>query len=382
MQVDRSKFDVHFFASAPFRDIHPSISDLTFYQSGAENFIGGREIVFFNTSPPLIFLKNLIGTRLTERVIRKIGYAGFQKKALKKTIQKVRPHIIHTMETQHAGYLMSKAFHAGSYAWIHSTWGIDLHYYSKITSHRQQIQILLSKISFLITEGKRDITLAVEMGYNGKTAIIPSVGGAFDFNLLDSLSQHISPSKRKKILLKGYEGFERSAAMALAALRRIREQLSGFEVIVYSCNESLLPLINEIQKQNEFKISSSRELSHYELLQLTSAARISITNNLSDGVPNTMLEAMAFGTFPIQSDTAITDEWIKDGFNGILTNPRDPNNIAAAIQKALRDDQLVDEAAIYNEALIRKRLDESVIRPEIENIYRTVAEERKTNHHS
>jgi glycosyltransferase involved in cell wall biosynthesis len=157
--------------------------------------------------------------------------------------------------------------------------------------------------------------------------------------------------------------------------------LTGYEVIVYSCSSKLLPIISDIQRQNEFQISYYADMAHDDLLEKTCSARISITNNLSDGVPNTMLEAMALGAFPIQSNTAITEGWIEDGKNGLLTNPRDINQIAEAISKALTDDRLVDDAAVLNGRLVREKLNFNTIKTQIEDLYKTASGKSKTVAH-
>jgi glycosyltransferase involved in cell wall biosynthesis len=86
-----------------------------------------------------------------------------------------------------------------------------------------------------------------------------------------------------------------------------------------------------------------------------------------------MLEAMTMGAFPVQSDTQSTSEWITDGVNGLLVNAADPSSIAAAIRQALRDDALVDKAAEFNVRLIEKRLDLSVVKPRVIDMYTRAA---------
>ena len=40
-----------------------------------------------------------------------------------------------------------------------------------------------------------------------------------------------------------------------------------------------------------------------------------------DGRPNSMLEAMAMGSLPIQSDTACIEGWLEDGQNAFVVPP-------------------------------------------------------------
>ena len=86
--------------------------------------------------------------------------------------------------------------------------------------------------------------------------------------------------------------------------------------------------------------------------QRKTAAAIAVS--ISDGTPNTMLEAMAMGACPVQSDTGSTAEWIDNGENGLLVPPEDVGVIESAIRRVVSDDELVLRADRLNEALVRQ----------------------------
>ncbi len=375
-QLDRSKFEIHLFPSVPFRQIHPFLENITIWQWQQQNDKQGRGLRFKNPSIPFYVLEKLIGSSYAQKIA--IRFPKWQQISLLKTIRMLKPDIIHSMETQQAGYLLSKSRSLfKNINWVHSTWGIDLHYFYTFPDHREKLVRLMSQIEILVAEGERDIEIARGLEFIGKSVVIPSVGGSFDFELFDSLDSKLTPSSRTKILLKGYEGEERLASYALKALRSIREQLLKYEVFIYSCSYKLMPLIGEIQRKKEFVLKIIPNLEYKQLLTITAQSRISITNNLSDGVPNTMLEAMALGAFPIQSNTAITEGWIEDGKNGLLTNPKDINQIAEAVSKALTDDRLVDTAAVFNSKLIKENLNSDTIKIQIEDLYKTASGKSK-----
>ena len=98
-----------------------------------------------------------------------------------------------------------------------------------------------------------------------------------------------------------------------------------------------------------------------------------IGNNLSDGMPNTMLEAMMQGCFPIQSNPGnATAEIITHGYNGFLIeNPFNYKKIAQLIEQALLDDALRLNAASYNFELINKKYNRNVLKTEIVNLYQS-----------
>jgi glycosyltransferase involved in cell wall biosynthesis len=367
-QLDREKYEVHLFPSVPFRQLHPLIQNVTVWQLTQMENDDSKGLVFKNPSILFKAVEKLTGESIAQRITARSK--SIIQKALRKVNGFVRPDIIHSMETQKAGYLVSEIMNRNNKSgWVHSTWGIDLQYFMRYPDHKEQMKRLMSQVNVLIAEGERDVNIAHELGFRNKATIIPSVGGSPDFELFDSLDSGIPPSSRNKIILKGYEGHGRYASAVLKAMRRINTQLKDYEVIIYSCSKDLLPVVREIQNGKEFNLKVTDELEYRDLLLTTTRARISITNNLFDGVPNTMLEAMAFGSFPIQSNTAITEGWIDDGINGILTIPTDENNIAAAITKALSDDLLVDKAAAYNRILVRQKLNREIIGGQINTVY-------------
>jgi glycosyltransferase involved in cell wall biosynthesis len=96
-------------------------------------------------------------------------------------------------------------------------------------------------------------------------------------------------------------------------------------------------------------------LPHDAILKLYGQARLSISIAISDGVPNSLLESMAMGTFPIQSNTSCADEWVKDGETSFLVPPDDLDKISMAIRRSLQDSTLVDNAAKQNASVIYAR---------------------------
>ena len=115
------------------------------------------------------------------------------------------------------------------------------------------------------------------------------------------------------------------------------------------------------------------DVSQTEMMTLNGQARLNICVNKSDGVPNAMLEAMLMGAFPIQSDTSMADEWLSDNKTGMIVPPEDPELIEQAIRKALRDDDMVDQAAIVNRRIIEEKLEYNSIGKSIVAMYQAEA---------
>jgi glycosyltransferase involved in cell wall biosynthesis len=69
-------------------------------------------------------------------------------------------------------------------------------------------------------------------------------------------------------------------------------------------------------------------------------ASVVLTNGDRDGVPNSLLEAMASGLAVVASDVAGIPEVIRDGATGLLVPPEDSGSLAAALGRVVEDVEL------------------------------------------
>jgi glycosyltransferase involved in cell wall biosynthesis len=127
------------------------------------------------------------------------------------------------------------------------------------------------------------------------------------------------------------------------------------------------------RKSTGIKVSVvPKDTPHMEMLRLHGTARISIGLSISDAISTSLLEAMAMGSFPIQSYTSCADEWLDDGTTGILVPPEDPDVVEMAIRRALADDEMVNRAAEINYRTATDKLDQRPISRKAADIYRQV----------
>ncbi|MCZ2207943.1 glycosyltransferase, partial [Cylindrospermopsis raciborskii] len=90
------------------------------------------------------------------------------------------------------------------------------------------------------------------------------------------------------------------------------------------------------------------------------------------GTPNSMLEAMACGAFPIMSNLDSIREWITHGQNGFLFNPESPLELTDCIKLALEDSELRNCSQVTNLSIIQRRADYKMVMPEIRNFLASV----------
>lgn len=290
---------------------------------------------------------------------------------LEKIIKEIQPDVIHSFEMQHCSYPILKTMNKYSkIKWIYSCWGSDLFYYRDFKNHNKKIKSVLKRVNCLHTDCERDYLLAMELGFVGKhTGEIPG-GSGYD---LEAYSMYKLPIEdRNIILVKGYQHKFGRALNVIKALQDSKEISSKFEIVIFGAHKEVIDYV----KNNNlpFKIFHRTELSQLELIQLMGKSLLYIGNNISDGMPNTLLEAIIMNAFPIQSNPGnVTAEIIVDKENGLLIeDPNDSSAIEKLIILALSDINRVHQAAKINTEIALQRMDYNKIKPKIVKLYNTL----------
>ena len=95
-------------------------------------------------------------------------------------------------------------------------------------------------------------------------------------------------------------------------------------------------------------------VAHEEVLKYMKAADIFILPSLFEGLPNTVLEAMACGLPVVATKVSGLWEIVTDGENGLLVEPRSPEAMAEAVLKILGDDGLAGKMSANNKLKVRQ----------------------------
>ena len=291
--------------------------------------------------------------------------------ALEKIILHIQPDIVHSFEMQSCSYPILKTMRKyPNIKWLYSCWGSDLYYYQQFSTHLKKIKRVLQRIDFLHTDCQRDFELAKGLGFKGKfLGVIPG-GTGYKINELEKYKLPID--ERKVILVKGYENKFGRGLNVIKALEEIKLDTSMYEIVVFGAHQTVIDYI-ENRKLN-YKLYSRHELNHIELMMLMGKSLVYIGNNISDGMPNTLLEAIVMGVFPIQSNPGgATAEIIENGVNGFLIeNPESIMDVKNIILKFLSSPQLAENAFKINGNLAQDRLDYKSNRVKVISIYNLI----------
>lgn len=290
-------------------------------------------------------------------------------------IQEIQPDCVHVFEMQLAGLpILNVLQKHKNIPLIYSSWGSDMFYFEEHGVQKMQVKLFLERVNYLITDCTRDYNIAVENGFKNKfIGVYPGNGG------IKFLNEYIKPvNKRNIILVKGYESFGCKASKILEALQLVPlVVLENFEIIIYSADEVIINSIKENSFFDYLKLKiypRTQFVSNESLLKIMGKTAIHISNNISDGMPNTLLESMGMGAFPIQSNPGnASAEVIQNGVNGyLISNPLDSLAMAKIIEKAINDQELRTKAQTINVDFIHKNYEREMLTKKISTIYKDV----------
>ncbi len=297
---------------------------------------------------------------------------------LARLVDRLKPDCLHTLGLQkHGTALLQARQHLGGELpapWIYSCRGSDIYYYRQFPEQDEIIRGVVEGCQFYMCNCRRDVRLAEEYGLRGELLGLFQGGGGF---AVDDMRKKCRPgpvSQRRVIAVKGLQTRYGNARVAVEALRQCAPNLEGYRLKFYQAHAATREAVHRLAEETGLEVEIIPRTSHRDICALFGEARVAVGISSSDGIPNSMIEAMIMGAFPIQTNPGgASAEWIEDGVNGILVPDDDPDAVAAAISEALVDDAKVDAAAETNPRIARERVDLSRVRPLVIDAYRRIA---------
>jgi len=187
-----------------------------------------------------------------------------------------------------------------------------------------------------------------ELHINPDTRIILFVGGALRPEkglryLIEAMGIVSKKFPRSRLLLIGYKGKECELE-----------------------TQTLQGLVKELDLGK--LVSFIGTVPHEKIPQYMVASDVFVLASLSEGFPNVLLEAMAAGLPIVATNVMGLPEIIKDGENGFLVEPKDPEGIAEKVLQLLGDDGLRQRVSKNNQERVKAHSWEGVI-DRLEEVY-------------
>ncbi len=300
----------------------------------------------------------------------------FYASHFRRIVDAEKPDLIHALRIPFEGMLASVA--PPEIPVLASIWGNDLTLHAVGSPLMQRwTERTLNRIDGLLADARRDIRLAQQWGYpvDLPTLVVPGSGG---IDLDEILQTEPNPNLDKFEISENQHfvvnprGFRPGSVRNDVFFQSIPLILERYSEVEFLC------LAMEGQEEairwiRELKIESRVRLLPYlpqpELWQLFRKAKVSVSISSHDGTPNSLLEAMACGCFPIVGDIESLREWVTPGVNGLLVEPAKPQEVAEAVILALSSDSLREQATQVNREIIRARGEAGFVRRQVEAFY-------------
>jgi glycosyltransferase involved in cell wall biosynthesis len=293
---------------------------------------------------------------------------------LRGLVEQIHPDLVHALRIPYEGMLAAEAY-AGIPLAV-SVWGNDFTLHGSATAlMRHYTQWTLKVTNGLQADTQRDIRLARQWGLDAhKPTLVTLANGGLR---LDVFRPQAEPVKEPIVVNpRGIRAYVRNEAFFKAIPLVLKKQPAAR----FRCS-SMEGVPQAVAWLKEFDIGHAVELlppmPHHAMSEVFRSAQVVISPSVHDGSPNSLLEGMACGCFPLAGDIESIREWITPGRNGLLFDPNDPNAIADSILLALENENLRREAAGYNLKMLASRAEYEASMRQTEIFYeKTIAASR------
>jgi len=337
-------------------------------------FLGIRKIPNFKISKENIFILNsgnLVGW-LREIIFRLTASSD----KIEKEIERVGPELIHAHFGPDASLIMKTAKKL-KVPLITTFHGIDatakLNFLSIIKNPSNLFYKL--RLKDLKDNGKKFIAVSkfiksklIERGFNEKNIEVIYSG----INLKKFKSEY--KDKRRNVLFVGRLVEKKGCEYLIRAMKEVQEEFPESKLIIIgqgSLKNKLVTLANKLGIKAEFKGS----MSHDEVKLIMDRSYIfclpSITakDGNSEGLPVSILEAMAMNLPVVSTYHAGIPEAIENGKEGFLVKEKDVSNISKSIKELLRNNKKWKEMSKAGRKKVEKMFDIKKNVKELEKLY-------------
>ncbi len=304
-----------------------------------------------NARKPLMHLRY----RLGPLTLPKAG------KRLQTLVDQWQPDLVHALRIPFEGMLAS--YTPPPIPLVVSIWGNDLTLHTRgSAAMRRWTRRALSRADGLLADAPRDIRLSSQWGYDpSKPSLVVPGSGGIDLGEIESALKaqaNFHWYKQGRFHVINPRGLRPGYINTREFFAAVPQVLERFPDTVFLCpgmqgQEEAESYARQYGVENAVQLLPY--LSQTELWQLFSRCEVSASISTHDGTPNTLLEAMACGSFPVAGDLESLRDWITPGVNGFLVDPYQPAEIAKAILAALENSALRIAARQVNARLVKSR---------------------------
>ncbi|MFC1988441.1 glycosyltransferase [Chloroflexota bacterium] len=120
-------------------------------------------------------------------------------------------------------------------------------------------------------------------------------------------------------------------------------------------------------------------ISHAEIPRYLSSSDIYVSTSLSDGTPNSLLEAMSCELAPVVTSIPANQRWIKDGKNGYLVPIKDPTTLGNRIISLIKNEKERKTFGIKNRKIVQEKAEQKAEMKKLGAVYLDLVAGRMKN---
>jgi glycosyltransferase involved in cell wall biosynthesis len=290
----------------------------------------------------------------------------FYRKQYSSLVDRIQPELVHALRIPFEGMLARST--PVSIPLVISTWGNDLTLHATGSLlMRQMTRATFERADGLISDTKRDIGLAAEWGFPGSrpSLVVPGAGGIRMEAIREaefSGGKNSLPENLPDVpIVVNPRGQRPGSLRQDVFFQAIPQVLKEIPQALFIC-----PSLSGDAEAEKWVQSLGIEANVWlrprlaqqaQLWRLLRRSRVFVSPSLHDGTPNSLLEAMACGCFPVVGDIESMREWIRQGVNGFLVDANSPESMALGIIQALGNPALQEAARNENARIIAGRAD-------------------------
>ena len=154
------------------------------------------------------------------------------------------------------------------------------------------------------------------------------------------------------------------------AIQLLKQQ--NIKLIIAGTGNELTNVKQYVQNNNIANIEFIGFVSGTEIVKVFNNSLIYILPSYSEGMPNSVLEAMVFGLPVITRPVGGLKDFFEDGKMGYITESKDPEVYAKLIRKLLDDTNEIKKIGKYNHEYAKNRFLASKVAKSLEQIYKDV----------
>jgi glycosyltransferase involved in cell wall biosynthesis len=285
-------------------------------------------------------------------------------------IERVKPDIVHAMRIPYEGMMAADAYTGAPL--IVSTWGNDFTLHAPSTRLMEHYTRWTMKVAdALHADCQRDVRLAYEWGLarDKLSLVAPGNGGI----RTDIFYPPQKPMEEPVIINpRGFRPYVRNDVFFQAIpFVRAKHPNAKFVFALMAGEVQAETWIRELGVRDSVELLPP--LPHAQMADIFRRAQIVASPSIHDGTPNSLLEGIACGCFPVAGDLESIREWITPNENGLLFDSNDARSIADTICAAIENISLREKAASRNHEIISTRAEYQKNMKRAQEFYKKVA---------